>query len=212
MPVKVMCPGCNKSFNAPDDLVGKKVKCPSCKTSFVIESPRPVHDAEELDKPPSPPHISHLHEPNSERDLFDYAVYFALGAIPVLLLLGLGMLLLGYSDVVALLGATCFLISLVFFAKYSKQNALVKRQSEMVTSLTSAVSIRTEELRDAVHKFRSFQENFDSLVRKEFSRLKSEFADAEQKFEFAENRQKTIDQLGKRFLADSVKWISSKMT
>jgi hypothetical protein len=37
MPIKVTCPGCQKTYSVPDTTAGKKVKCPACQQ--VIEVP-----------------------------------------------------------------------------------------------------------------------------------------------------------------------------
>lgn len=39
MSVKVACTGCGKSFNAPDQYAGKKVKCKVCGTAFRVPGP-----------------------------------------------------------------------------------------------------------------------------------------------------------------------------
>jgi Meiotically up-regulated gene 113 len=212
MPVKVTCPGCNKTFNAPDEFIGKRVKCPSCKTAFVAEPPLPLDTKTVLKEPPSRPNVSPLPEVESSRDLFDYMVYFSLTAIPLLCLLALGSMLFGSGDVFLFLGGTCLLLSLVFLAKYSQMKAMIRKQREEANFLSVAVGVRTKDLEEAISKFRAFEDNFDSLIAKEFNRLEKRFADAEQMVEFAENREKTIDGLGKRFLNDSVKWVSARLT
>lgn len=44
MPVSAACPGCKKSFKAPDHLAGKAVKCPGCKGVIKI----PAAEEEDL--------------------------------------------------------------------------------------------------------------------------------------------------------------------
>jgi hypothetical protein len=44
--MKISCPSCDASLNAPERLVGKKVKCPSCGEAVLVEDP---DAAEELD-------------------------------------------------------------------------------------------------------------------------------------------------------------------
>jgi hypothetical protein len=39
MPITVSCPQCSKALNAPDNLVGKRVRCPDCSTPFVLSPP-----------------------------------------------------------------------------------------------------------------------------------------------------------------------------
>lgn len=36
MPVRVVCPSCNKGINVPEKLAGTQQKCPGCKSPFLI--------------------------------------------------------------------------------------------------------------------------------------------------------------------------------
>ncbi len=53
MPIAVQCPSCQRRLNAPDKLLGKRVKCPSCGKAFeVTQTPKPkTVDEEPLVEP-----------------------------------------------------------------------------------------------------------------------------------------------------------------
>jgi hypothetical protein len=59
MTVRISCPGCNRSLNIPERVLGKKVQCPGCKHQFVAEdsahAPTPLSRAEEKANPSRPP-------------------------------------------------------------------------------------------------------------------------------------------------------------
>jgi hypothetical protein len=211
MPLRTVCPGCKKPFNAPDALVGKNVNCPVCKTRFVVESPRSPPRLPSIDAPPGRPTISDLPEITHQRDLFDYAISFSLGAIPSLAVLGLGSILFGSSEVLVLIGTICVVLSLAFFARYSFLQKNIRRQATELKGLREALETRTSDLRTALDKFDLFQNSFDELIRKKSHALKEEYSDAESMFAFANERAKTIDRLGKRLLADTVRWESAKL-
>ena len=46
MPIRVACPSCGKSLQAPDSAAGKRAKCPECGKVLVI--PEPIQEAEEV--------------------------------------------------------------------------------------------------------------------------------------------------------------------
>jgi len=50
MPIMFSCLTCGKKLKAPDGASGKRVRCPGC--LGVMEVPKPVFDAEELDEVP----------------------------------------------------------------------------------------------------------------------------------------------------------------
>lgn len=60
MPIRFTCPGCSKTFNAPDKAAGKQIQCPSCSTALVVPGgavvaaaaapPAPVY----AESPPAP--------------------------------------------------------------------------------------------------------------------------------------------------------------
>jgi len=45
MSVKAVCTGCGKTFNAPDQFAGKKVKCKVCGTAFRVPGPAAAAEA-----------------------------------------------------------------------------------------------------------------------------------------------------------------------
>lgn len=214
MPIKISCPGCSKSFSAPDEFAGRKVKCPSCNSTFLVESPKesPEPPKRELQEPPPRPQLSTLPKPDGSRDLFDYMVYFSLVAVPLVAIIAIFDLVFGSKDLFLFLAATCLIFSLFFLMKFSHMKSTVRKQKDEIETLEASVGVRTRDVEEAISRFDDFRDNFDSLVSKEFLRLTDKFAGAEKMFEFAENREKTIDRLGKRLLGDSVKWISTKLT
>ena len=53
MSVKAVCTGCGKTFNAPDQFAGKKVKCKVCGTAFRVPGPAAATEAPRA-KPAAP--------------------------------------------------------------------------------------------------------------------------------------------------------------
>ena len=54
MPISINCPHCQYEINAPEHLVGKRVKCPQCKQGITIPqiaSEEPAYDAPYADAP-----------------------------------------------------------------------------------------------------------------------------------------------------------------
>ncbi|MGL4420725.1 MAG: hypothetical protein ACRCZF_08690, partial [Gemmataceae bacterium] len=41
MPIRVQCPGCASSLNAPDAAAGKRLKCPKCQSSVLVPTVEP---------------------------------------------------------------------------------------------------------------------------------------------------------------------------
>ncbi len=56
--MKIKCPHCGKTFDCPEEYVGKKVKCLKCQERFVVETNQPLiiehqsKDAEGFEKKP----------------------------------------------------------------------------------------------------------------------------------------------------------------
>jgi hypothetical protein len=52
MPIAVQCPSCKRKLNAPDKLLGKRVKCPGCGNAFAVKPPEEEFvDAEPIVEP-----------------------------------------------------------------------------------------------------------------------------------------------------------------
>lgn len=50
MAVKTVCPRCQKSFSAQEDIVGKKVRCPSCGHRYLLRSIEELREIEAVEK------------------------------------------------------------------------------------------------------------------------------------------------------------------
>lgn len=67
MPISVVCPECSARMNAPDELLGKKVKCPKCQSPIMVTPPE--YDVIEDDRPaPVRPAKSSKGRSRPERD------------------------------------------------------------------------------------------------------------------------------------------------
>ncbi|WP_197439937.1 GIY-YIG nuclease family protein [Calycomorphotria hydatis] len=135
----------------------------------------------------------------------------------MLALMSGGMTLVGFLGLggIAIAGpAVLILLTRVNTAKKAIQSERELR--DRATKLSA-------ELDQAIMKYRGFEKNFGQLVKDEERRLAEEhdkrmvranavFAEAEESNAQAQERQYVVDALGKRFLADSVKWISAKLT
>lgn len=52
MPVAVICPSCAARLNAPDQLIGKRVKCPKCQSPVAVPDPANADGFEVIDDAP----------------------------------------------------------------------------------------------------------------------------------------------------------------
>ncbi len=165
------------------------------------------------DSPPKavqPPPLVRKLEP------IDYAAYAAVG---IGLLSAVGVLL-------CLLTGNAFTATILAFLILAlgilPAIAFLTSRSEQLRCRAEAIEARkqigeaTQLNEDAVRKWRIFEAEFDRLVADERAAIHRQINDRERNAEkmvaFADSREKTIDGLGKRFLSDSVKSISSKLT
>ncbi len=146
----------------------------------------------------------------------DYAAYAAMG---IALLAGVGVLLCLVTGNAFTATILAFLIlaigmlpAIAFATSRSDQLRCRAEANEASMQITEATKLNE----DAVRKWRVFEAEFDRLVAEERAAIYREIEGRERRAEeslaFASNREKTVDGLGKRFLNDTVKWVSSKLT
>jgi hypothetical protein len=91
MPISVQCPGCGKSLKGPDELAGKRVKCPKCGRQFQL----PAHVSSAAQPTGTAPPLSNsppLQLVSREN------LWWSIGAIWVLLVIGLSIVLLAIGE------------------------------------------------------------------------------------------------------------------
>ncbi len=164
MPIRVKCTGCQKIISAPDKFAGKTAKCPGCGATISIPSenaettdpPNNETSPSSITKPPGRPSKTHVPEPEHERDLFDVLLPFALCSIVVVVVVAIGGMLFGNSDIFLFLGALCLIISLLLTAKFSQLRVSLRNASEKASHLEGALETRNADLSDATDKYLEF--------------------------------------------------------
>lgn len=198
------CPSCGARVKAPPAAFTKPRQCPKCQTVVSFRDyPR--------EQPPEPPSDF---QP-SPTEWFDYALYAALLALPVFVLLTLLCLAFGIGDL-ALFGAgACLVLTLPFMTRYGQLQgklAGVSRDNRLLVAQNAALR---GDLAEATELYRGFRANFDSLVSDEFVRLRAEhdgrMEAVIERERLAEESQSVVDALGKRFLKDTVSNISARL-
>ncbi|BBO34600.1 hypothetical protein PLANPX_4212 [Lacipirellula parvula] len=116
------------------------------------------------------------------------------------------------GDLAMFLGGFCFALALPLTLRFGQLNAsllLMRRERD---------ELRADnlQLRDSVAAAASlasgFRKNFDSVLSDYKDEVRKRYARAEDLFAAAEERQQTVDALGKRFLKETVANLSSRLT
>lgn len=113
--------------------------------------------------------------------------------------------------------------SLLLIAKYGHLQSIIRTLHKEKTHLDELSVARTRDAQDAIDKYEDFKSNYDKVVAsrlaeiqkindEERERLAHFEASSQEKLDRANERNHTIDRLGKRLLNDSVKWIGAKIT
>ncbi|WP_197529058.1 GIY-YIG nuclease family protein [Aeoliella mucimassa] len=134
----------------------------------------------------------------------------------LILLFSVFSLLMGNSQFILLLGVLALASSGFLAIYFSQLHISIRKSSEALEAMTENYALRSRALEEAVNINKGFKLNFDELVNDEYRRLaeevKQERDESMERIAWAENKASTVDALGKRFLKDSVKWISSRLT
>jgi len=210
--VSRFCPSCGARVKAPTEAFSKPAKCPKCSKVVAFH-----------DHPHASPVITDVPSGGDRKEPFDYAIRVCLFAAPVLALIGFAMMLFGKHDFAVLASTTCLVASFLLFAKFSHLKSSLAKASAAHLEQMNLAKVRTKDLEEAVHRYSDFKTNFDRLVQdrydkmadhfeKEEKRLAKKGDNAQRKLNIANERNGTIDRLGKRLLGDTVKWVSSRMT
>ena len=211
-PVNRFCPSCGASVKASPEAFSKPAKCPKCGKVVTFH-----------DHPNAAPTPTVVAKRPRKKEPLDYAVYVALYSVPVLALTGLLCMAFGENDVSVLISSICLISSALLLAKFSHLNSTISNLREDFSEQKQLADIRSKDLEDAIERYQGFKTNFDSLVAAKYAdadaKLKSELIrasemdeESQRKLNLANERNNTIDRLGKRLLNDSVKWIGSKIT
>lgn len=240
MLVKVQCPACKKSIQVPEKYRSKKIKCPGCGEHLIVPaieaavamppqaeeaSTNVERDAKEplYSHPNAAPSMTSVSEPAKTREPIDYAVLVCLASAPILFLIATGAILIGKNDFAVLVAAVCLMCSLLLIAKYGHLQSIIRTLHKEKTHLDELSVARTRDAQDAIDKYEDFKSNYDKVVAsrlaeiqkindEERERLAHFEASSQEKLDRANERNHTIDRLGKRLLNDSVKWIGAKIT
>ena len=62
--MKVLCEHCGKQYNAPENLLGKRIKCKNCGQAFVIA---PVEEEPVEEEPVEPQESAYEESPTTRR-------------------------------------------------------------------------------------------------------------------------------------------------
>ena len=198
------CPSCGARVKAPVAAFAKPRQCPKCQAVVTFRDyPRE-----------SPPDLPRKVQP-TPTEWFDYALYAALVALPLFVLLTLICLTLGIGDL-ALFGAgTCLVLTLPFMTRYGQLQGKLSIVSRDNRSLIAENATLRSDLADAVELNAGFRFNFDNLVGDEKRSLRAEhderLAALVERERYAEESQTVVDALGKRFLKDTVSNISARL-
>jgi hypothetical protein len=100
MPIRAVCPGCQRGFSAPDKYAGRTTKCPKCGSTITIPKPEPEPEpnlfslaAEALPDQPAttlPPRPAAPPKAGSRRETFGIMAFVFLCGMPALELNGFG--------------------------------------------------------------------------------------------------------------------------
>lgn len=211
-PIIRFCPSCGARVKAPAEAFAQPAKCPRC-----------GNVAQFHDHPNDPPETTEVPSHPRAKEPFDYAIMASLGAIPVLVVLSVGLIFFGQHDLAVFISVSCLIGSLVFLAKYSHFHTTNSELKHRSYDLQKLASIREKDLGEAIEKYQGFKTNFDNLIAVRYQEADAHFKEkldgveklailAQKKLDEANERNHTIDRLGKRLLNDSVKWIGGKIT
>ncbi|MEQ8847559.1 GIY-YIG nuclease family protein [Botrimarina sp.] len=154
--------------------------------------------------------------PESTKGLFDYAAYVSIAAGILAAVGAIGAFVSGAE------GSGSFLAFLVLFlgtfpiTAYAITHADYMRARRERAEARELIERLLEQNGQAVTKWRQFHSDLDRIIADERAKLQKEVhekrSEAERMVDFANNREKTIDNLGRRFLNDTTKWVGSKLT
>lgn len=199
------CSECGARVKAAPKVFESPQKCPKC--GKVVRF---------LDYPRDEAKLPVEQDPDDQKGWFDYCVYTCFLVAVLTALLGLGSVLVGAHSVTLLAGAVSLVCSTVLAVYFAQLHVRIRRISDELKAISENYKTRSDALVDAVEKNKGFKLNFEQLVREEYDRLheevKCERHESMQRLAWAESRGEVVDALGKRFLAENVKWISSKLT
>lgn len=125
-------------------------------------------------------------------------------------------LLVGGSVFAAFISLFCLIISIPFFGLYISQRTQFLRAREKSVNNAKRLNEAIDQLVEYGNAFKGLKTNFDNLLADEIQEVHRNIQDkkyeAARLLEEARDNVNAVDRLGKRFLADSVKWVSQKLT
>lgn len=187
--VKRYCPNCGASVAGEERLFDTPRKCPKCDTLVLFT------DA--------------LDEPKIKLNAVDTIlnkniIPFNIVAVATLLI-ALAVLIWGGHGTLILLATFGLIFAVVCLTLYLNQRAAV-------ASLTE----RKNKFNEVLSKYMVLKNKFNELARDEKLRIENLGAEkiisAERRERQAEERMVAVDELGKRFLEDTLKWTMSRLT
>ncbi len=199
------CPNCSARVSAAESVFQKPQKCPRCQAVVTF-----------IDIPNAPPPYVPPADTKPPLGFLEYAAYTAAGIGLVSAILAAGCLLLGLTTTSGFFACAALalgVLPLVAFLLSRAEQLSNRKETKLLRERVATLSAANDE---AVKKWRLFESEFDRLVEERrqliYTEVDGEKRRAQEMVDFANNREKTIDQLGKRLLNDTVKWISSKLT